>query len=156
MKNKVQIDREIASFKETLAELKNKHDVANSTAGTTIRKIITLIEEMQTELKTDTFISFVEQVLGIKLDWRERYFILGRTGYEEVTLQRSINRGTLLECIKVAYEGEDILDKVKGTKRLIRVPRGLTYCYKGAVLPAELLCEIMNKLYQNNWRYYIK
>lgn len=156
MKSKEQFDREIKSFKETLRELKQKNDVKDTTASSTIDRIIAYLGMLELELKRDVFISFIEQTLNIKLNQKERRFIIFNDKYGEIQLETHPMRSTLIEIIKLAYNGEDIIDNIKGRIRLIRVPKGLTYTYKGVKLPCETLYETMNKLYNHNWRYYIK
>ena len=152
MKSKEQFDREITSFKETLKELREKYDVMGTTAKNRISVIIWNLEELEKELKKDVFISYVEQALDIKLNEDEKCYILG---YNH-TIKCSMIREDLIDCIKLAYNGEDVIFNSGGSFRLIKVPIGHTYKYKGVYLPSNHLVETMNKLYGNNWRYAIK
>ena len=153
MKSKEQFNREITSFKETLKELREKCDVKETTAKNRISVIIWNLEELEKELKKDVFLSFVEQKLDIKLNEDEKCYILG---YNH-TIRCSMIREDLLDCIKLAYNGEDVTFNCSSNSfRLIKVPIGHTYEYKGVSLPSNHLVETMNKLYGNNWRYYIK
>lgn len=153
MKSKEQFDREITSFKETLKELRERCDVKETTAKNRINVIIWNLEELEKELKKDVFISFVEQKLDIKLNEDEKCYILGYSN----TIKCSMIREDLLDCIKLAYNGEDVVFNCRSNSfRLIKVPFGHTYKYKGVSLPSNHLVETMNKLYGNNWRYVIK
>lgn len=152
MKNKEQFDREITSFKETLKELREKYDVIGTTAKNRINVIIWNLEELEKELKKDVFLSFVEKKLDIKLSVDDKCYILGYTH----TIKCPMIREDLLDCIRLAYNGEDVIfNDYTNSFRLIKVPRGHTYKYKGAYLPSGHLVETMNKLYGNNWRYVI-
>lgn len=153
MKSKQQFDREITSFKATLKELRDKYDVKETTAKNRINLIIWNLEELEKELEKDVFISFVEQKLDIKLNEDEKRYILGYSH----TIRCSMVREDLLDCIKLAYNGEDVLFNCSDNSfRLIKVPTGHTYRYNGISLPSNHLVETMNKLYGNNWRYAIK
>lgn len=156
MKIKEQFDREIKSFKETLKELKQRNDVKNTSAETTINKMIMQLGVLELELKRDVFLSFIEQKLNIKLSPKERLFILGRTGYEEILLDMPVRRSTLLECIRIACEGKDISNGSNIKERLIEIPIKFSFEYKGVLVPCGMLSETMDKLYDKNWRYYIK
>ena len=152
MKSKEQFDREITSFKETLEELRDKYDVKETTE-IRISVIILNLEELEKELKKDVFISFVEQKLDIKLNEDEKCYILGYSH----TIRCSMIREDLLDCIKLAYNGEDVVFNCSSNSfRLIKVPIGHTYKYNGVSLLSNHLVETMNKLYGNNWRYAIK
>ena len=153
MKSKEQFDREITSFKETLKELRERCDVKETTAKNRINVIIWNLEELEKELKKDVFISFVEQKLDIKLNEDEKCYILGYSN----TIKCSMIREDLLDCIKLAYNGEDVVFNCRSNSFiLIKVPTGHTYKYNGVSLPSNHLVETMNKLYGNNWRYVIK
>ena len=153
MKSKEQFDREITSFKETLKELRERCDVKETTAKNRINVIIWNLEELEKELKKDVFISFVEQKLDIKLNEDEKCYILGYSN----TIKCSMIREDLLDCIKLAYNGEDVVFNCRSNSFiLIKVPIGHTYKYNGVSLPSNHLVETMNKLYGNNWRYVIK
>ena len=152
MKSKEQFDREITSFKATLKELREKYDVKETTAKNRISVIIWNLEELEKELKKDVFLSFVEQKLDIKLNEDEKCYILGYSH----TIRCSMIREDLLDCIKLAYNGEDVVFNCGDYFRLIKVPIDHTYKYNGVSLPSNHLVETMNKLYGNNWRYAIK
>lgn len=156
MKNKEQFDREITSFKETLRELKQRDDVKNTSAESTIHKIIKQLGVLELELKRDVFMSFTEQKLKIKLSPKERFFILGRIGYEEILLDMSARKSAILECIRMAYEGKDISNGSNIKERLIEIPIKFLVEYKGVLVPYGILSETMDKLYNKNWRYIIK
>ena len=153
MKSKEQFNREITSFKATLRELRDKYDVKETTAKNRINVIIWNLEELERELEKDVFLSFVEQKLDIKLNEDEKCYILGYSH----TIRCSMVREDLLDCIKLAYNGEDVAFNCSSNSfRLIKVPIGHTYKYKGVSLPSNHLVETMNTLYGYNWRYVIK
>lgn len=156
MKGKVQIDREITSFIETLGELRRREDVRKSSAYDTIGCLLEVIDRLKIQLKRDTFFSFVEQRLDIKLEKYEKDYILGYAGENVLSKCASVTRESLIGYIKLAYSGKDLILYTGKTLRIITVPKLDTYIYEGIVLPSELLCDTMNRLYENNWRYSIR
>lgn len=152
---KIEIDNEINNFEKTLKELRVKEDVSKSPAYDTIRCLLELISRLKIQLKRDTFFSFVEQRLNIKLSAYEKDYIVGYADEKILSKCSSITRECLISHIKLAYLGEDFMTSGGKALRIIKVPKLDTFTWNGKVLPCELLDETMNKLYENNWRYYI-
>lgn len=149
---KIEIDNEINNFEKVLKELMKKEDVRESVAYDTIRGLLEIIIRLKIQLKRETFFTFVEQRLDIKLNDDEKDYILG---YKPIIV-RSMIRKDLIDCIKLAYNGEDVIFNYDANSfRLIKVPRGHTYKYNEVSLPSNHLVETMDKLYDNKWRYAI-
>lgn len=151
--NKIEFDIEINKFEQMLKELRTREDIRKSVSYDTIRCLLEIITRLKTQLARETFFTYVEQALDIKLSDNEKDYILGHNSI----IRCSMVREDLIDCIKLAYNGEDVVFNFGSNSfRLIKVPIGHTYKYNGVSLPSNHLVETMNKLYGNNWRYAIK
>lgn len=155
MKNKIQYDREINSFIETLKELKQALDVRKTAAYDTIGCLLEILDRLKVQLKRDAFFSFVEQQLNITLEAYEKDYILGYKGENVLSKCDTVSRECLIGYLKLAYLGEEFVHSRGYILRVIKIPKRDTYEFNKILLPAELLCETMNKLYGNKWRYTI-